>query len=121
MISTFKLIWIVVSNVIAMISSYIKTRIAVWTGAFKLFIAFFTLKWNEIPGIVLRIWESIKSGMSAFVEAGKNILKGLFEWFKEKWENLIIMMENRKVHTEEISKLKNEKNQVFEIISKIKR
>ena len=60
----------------------------------------------------------------------KNILENEFncEWkleeiknFKEKWENLIIMMENRKLHTEEISKLKNEKNQVFEIISKIKR
>ena len=60
----------------------------------------------------------------------KNILENEFnsEWkleeiksFREKWENLIIMMENRKVHTEEISKLKNEKNQVFEIISKIKR
>lgn len=59
----------------------------------------------------------------------KNILENEFncEWkleeiknFKEKWENLIIMMENRKLHTEEISKLKNEKNQVFEIISKIK-
>ena len=60
----------------------------------------------------------------------KNILENEFnsEWkleeiknFREKWENLIIMMENRKLHTEEISKLKNEKNQVFEIISKIKR
>ena len=60
----------------------------------------------------------------------KNILENEFncKWeleeiknFREKWENLIIMMENRKLHTEEISKLKNEKNQVFEIISKIKR
>ena len=60
----------------------------------------------------------------------KNILENEFnsEWkleeiknFREKWENLIIMMENRKLHIEEISKLKNEKNQVFEIISKIKR
>ena len=60
----------------------------------------------------------------------KNILENEFncEWeleeiknFREKWENLIIMMENRKLHTKEISKLKNEKNQVFEIISKIKR
>ena len=60
----------------------------------------------------------------------KNILENEFncEWkleeiknFREKWENLIIMIENRKPHTEEISKLKNEKNQVFEIISKIKR
>ena len=59
----------------------------------------------------------------------KNILENEFncEWkleeiknFKEKWENLVRMMENRKVHTEEIYKLKNEKNQVFEIISKIK-
>ena len=60
----------------------------------------------------------------------KNILENEFncEWkleeiknFREKWENLIIMIENRKPHIEEISKLKNEKNQVFEIISKIKR
>ena len=59
----------------------------------------------------------------------KNILENEFnsEWkleeiknFREKWENLVRMMENRKIHTEEISKLKNEKNQVFEIISKIK-
>ena len=59
----------------------------------------------------------------------KNILENEFncEWkleeiknFREKWENLIIMIENRKPHIEEISKLKNEKNQVFEIISKIK-
>ena len=59
----------------------------------------------------------------------KNILENEFnsEWkleeiknFREKWENLIIMMENRKLHIEEISKLKNEKNQVFKIISKIK-
>ena len=59
----------------------------------------------------------------------KNILENEFncEWkleeiknFKEKWENLVRMMENRKVHIEEIYKLKNEKNQVFEIISKIK-
>jgi len=59
----------------------------------------------------------------------KNILENEFnsEWkleeiknFREKWENLIIMMENRKLHIEEISKLKNQKNQVFEIISKIK-
>ena len=59
----------------------------------------------------------------------KNILENEFnsEWkleeiknFREKWENLIIMMENRKLHIEEISKLKNEKNQVFEIISEIK-
>ena len=56
----------------------------------------------------------------------KNILENEFnsEWkleeiknFREKWENLIIMIENRKPHIEEISKLKNEKNQVFEIIS----
>ena len=59
----------------------------------------------------------------------KNILENEFnsEWkleeiknFREKWENLIIMMENRKLRIEEISKLKNQKNQVFEIISKIK-
>ena len=40
--------------------------------------------------------------------------------FKEKWENLIKVMENRKVPTKEISELKNEKEQILERISKIK-
>ena len=46
--------------------------------------------------------------------------KGEIEEFKEKWENLIKMMENRKAPIEEISQLKIEKNQVLERISKIK-
>lgn len=59
----------------------------------------------------------------------KNTLEKEFnrEWkteeikeFKEKWENLIKMMENRKAPIEEISHLKIEKNQVLERISKIK-
>ena len=40
--------------------------------------------------------------------------------FKEKWENLIKVMENRKAPTKEISELKNEKEQILERISKIK-
>ena len=40
--------------------------------------------------------------------------------FKEKWENLIKVMENRKVPIKEISELKNEKEQILERISKIK-
>ena len=46
--------------------------------------------------------------------------KGEIEKFKEKWENLIKVMENRKVPTKEISELKNEKEQILERISKIK-
>lgn len=46
--------------------------------------------------------------------------KGEIEEFKEKWENLIKIMENRKVPTKEISELKNEKEQILERISKIK-
>lgn len=46
--------------------------------------------------------------------------KGEIEEFKEKWENLIKMMENRKAPIEEISQLKIEKNQVLERISKVK-
>lgn len=42
------------------------------------------------------------------------------EEFKEKWENLIKIMESRKAPIEEISQLKIEKNQVLERISKIK-
>ena len=42
------------------------------------------------------------------------------EKFKEKWENLIKIMESRKAPIEEISQLKIEKNQVLERISKIK-
>jgi len=40
--------------------------------------------------------------------------------FKEKWENLIKAMENRKASTKEISELKNEKEQILERISKTK-
>ena len=56
----------------------------------------------------------------------KNILEKEFyrEWkieeiknFKEKWENLIKMMENRKASLEEISQLKNEKEKIFSKIS----
>ena len=46
--------------------------------------------------------------------------KGEIEEFKEKWENLIKIMESRKAPIEEISQLKIEKNQVLERISKIK-
>ena len=40
--------------------------------------------------------------------------------FKEKWENLIKIMETRKAPVKEISELKNEKEQILERISKIK-
>ena len=46
--------------------------------------------------------------------------KGEIEEFKEKWENLIKIMESRKAPIEEISELKNEKEQILERISKIK-
>ena len=46
--------------------------------------------------------------------------KGEIEKFKEKWENLIKVMENRKSPAKEISELKNEKGQILERISKIK-
>ena len=46
--------------------------------------------------------------------------KGEIEKFKEKWENLIKVMENRKTPAKEISELKNEKGQILERISKIK-
>ncbi|WP_405351709.1 zeta toxin family protein [Fusobacterium animalis] len=46
--------------------------------------------------------------------------KGEIEEFKEKWENLIKVMENRKTPAKEISELKNEKEQILERISKIK-
>ena len=46
--------------------------------------------------------------------------KGEIEEFKEKWENLIKVIENRKSPAKEISELKNEKEQILERISKIK-
>ena len=42
------------------------------------------------------------------------------EKFKEKWKNLIKVIENRKSPAKEISELKNEKEQILERISKIK-
>ena len=59
----------------------------------------------------------------------KNILEKEFnrEWkkeeikdFKEKWENLIKIMETRKAPVKEIFELKNEKEQILERISKTK-
>ena len=59
----------------------------------------------------------------------KNILEKEFyrEWkieeiknFKEKWENLIKMVENREALFEEISELKNEKEKIFSKISNYK-
>ena len=59
----------------------------------------------------------------------KNILEKEFycEWkieeikkFEEKWKTLIMMMENRKASFEEISQLKNEKEQIFKKISVLK-
>ena len=56
----------------------------------------------------------------------KNILEKEFyrEWkieeiknFKEKWENLIKMVENREASLEEIAQLKNEKEKIFSKIS----
>ena len=46
--------------------------------------------------------------------------KGEIEEFKEKWENLIKVIENRKSPAKEIFELKNEKEQILERISKIK-
>ena len=55
----------------------------------------------------------------------KNILEKEFycEWkkeeikkFEEKWDALIEMMKNRKASLDEISQLKNEKEQIFERI-----
>lgn len=86
--STFKFLSTVAGGVFKMISSAIKTAIAVWKGVFNLFIAFFTGKWNEIPGIVSGVWESVKSGISGFVNGAKSILNGLFDWFKNQWNNL---------------------------------
>ena len=40
--------------------------------------------------------------------------------FKEKWENLIKIMETRKATVKEISELKNEKEQILERIFKTK-
>ncbi|MHB9341919.1 zeta toxin family protein, partial [Fusobacterium polymorphum] len=40
--------------------------------------------------------------------------------FKEKWENLIKIMETRKAPVKEISELKNEKEQILERIFKTK-
>ena len=87
-IANFKLIWVVVSGVFKIIGNNIKTVMAVCKGIFKLFVAFVSGKWNEIPGIALGIWESVKSGISGFVEAAKGILKGLFDWFGSQWENI---------------------------------
>lgn len=86
--NNFKLIGIIAKGVFNMISSSIRATVAVWKGIFSLFMAFFTGKWNEIPGIVSGIWGSVTSGISGFVNGAKSILSGLFNWFKEQWNSL---------------------------------
>lgn len=88
LMANFKFLATVAGGVFKMISSSIKMAIEIWKGIFKLFVAFFTGKWNEIPGIVSGVWESVKSGISGFVEGAKGILKGLFDWFGTQWGNI---------------------------------
>lgn len=88
LMANFKFLATVAGGVFKMISSSIKMAIGIWKGIFKLFVAFFTEKWNEIPGIVSGVWESVKSGISGFVEGAKGILKGLFDWFGTQWGNI---------------------------------
>ena len=86
--SSFRFLVRVAKGVWLMISSVIKTQTAIWKGIFNIFITFFTGKWNEIPGIVRGIWESVKKGMFGFVNGAKEILGGLFKWFSEQWNNI---------------------------------
>ena len=86
--SSFRFLVRVAKGVWLVISSVIRTGVGVWKGIFNIFIAFFTGKWNEIPGIVRGIWESIKKGMFGFVNGAKEILGGLFKWFSEQWNNI---------------------------------
>lgn len=86
--NAFKLIISVVKGVMQMVGGIFRAGIGIVKGIIDLFIAFFTGKWDEIPGIVSRVWESVKGGISGFVNGAKEILNGLFNWFKDQWENL---------------------------------
>lgn len=86
--SSFRFLVRVAKGVWLVISSVIRTGVGVWKGIFNIFIAFFTGKSNEIPGIVRRTWESVKNGMFGFVNGDKEILGGLFKWFSEQWNNI---------------------------------
>lgn len=86
--SSFRFLVRVAKGVWLVISSVIRTGVGVWKGIFNIFIAFFTGKWNEIPGIVRGIWENLKKGMFGFVNGAKEILGELFKWFSEQWNNI---------------------------------
>lgn len=86
--NTFKLIIAVVRGVMQMVSGAFRVAVGIWKGIFQLFVAFFTGKWNEIPGIVSGVWNAVKGGISSFVGGAKTILSGLFNWFKDQWNNL---------------------------------
>lgn len=89
--------------------------------------------YNEKVFENIRIYDRKNNLLYNFLETPninpKDILNKEFsrEWkkeevkdFNEKWENLIKMMETRKASVKEISELKNEKEQIFERISKTK-
>ena len=86
-ITNLKLIWTIAKFVFTMVVATIKTNFAIIKGVFLIFFAIFTGQWNKIPGLVKGVWESIKGGVNTFISAFKSMFTGVFDWFKNKWED----------------------------------
>ena len=71
--------------------------------------------------VILRLDEETEDGGETYSSVDDDsIIEAVYNIFKEKWKNLIKVMENRKTPAKEISELKNEKEQILERIFKTK-
>ena len=88
MITTFKLVAGVVKGVFQIVWGTIKVTFGIIKGVVQVFIAFFTGKWGEIPGIAAKAWDTVKSGISSFVEGGKTLITNFIQYVKDKWNDI---------------------------------
>ena len=88
MITTFKLVAGVVKGVFQMVWGTVKVTFGIIKGVIQVFIAFFTGKWGEIPGIAAKAWETVKSGISSFTEGGRTLIANFIQYVKDKWKDI---------------------------------
>ncbi len=88
MIATFKLVAGVVKGVFQIVWGTVKVTFGIIKGVVQVFIAFFTGKWGEIPGIAARAWETVKSGIKSFTEGGRTLITNFIQYVKDKWKDI---------------------------------
>ncbi len=88
MITTFKLAAGIAKGAFQMIWGTVKVTFGIIRGIVQVFIAFFTGKWGEIPGIASKAWETVKSGIKSFTEGGRTLITNFIQYVKDKWKDI---------------------------------